>query len=110
MNTIVGRENSTILPMSFTQESFWLLDQLEPGSAVNTLLTIIDVSKSLIPEILESTLNQLVQRHAILRTTFQLHDGHLEQVIAPSLSIPLTVIDLRDLSQAQQTSQMQHLL
>ncbi|WP_257237119.1 condensation domain-containing protein, partial [Nostoc sp. 'Peltigera malacea cyanobiont' DB3992] len=43
---------------------------------------------------LEASLNVLLQRHAILRTTFALRAGQPVQVIAPSLVLPLLVLDL----------------
>ncbi|HYB01106.1 MAG TPA: hypothetical protein VED37_12890, partial [Ktedonobacteraceae bacterium] len=53
--------------MSFNQEELWLLDQLEPGSAINTMTTTVEVSRALLPDMLETSLDLLVERHAILR-------------------------------------------
>jgi Condensation domain len=44
--------------------------------------------------ILERSLNEIVRRHEILRTTFAVVDGRLVQIIAPTLHVPLTVDDL----------------
>src|SRR5207302_11395882 len=90
------KENVKISPMSFTQEGVWILDQLEPDSAINTVSATVHVSKSLTTNILEESLNMLVQRHEALRTTFSMKLG---QVIAPSLTIPLSVLDLREQSE-----------
>jgi hypothetical protein len=47
--------------------------------------------------VLERSINEIVRRHEILRTTFTAVDGRCVQVIAPELSIPLTFKDLRAL-------------
>src|SRR5262249_34125685 len=51
--------------------------------------------------VLEDSLNVLLQRHAILRTTFALHEGQPIQVIAPSLALPFSVLDLSGWSTAE---------
>src|SRR5581483_3972663 len=108
------REYSKVLPMSFTQEGFWFLDQLEVGSTVGTttniISTIVEVNKALSVDVLESSLEQLIQHHSILRTTFHFHEGHLIQAISPDKGIALVARDLRKLSQEQQSSQIQQLM
>src|ERR1700730_6929335 len=94
VHNTTARENIKILPMSLTQEGIWFLDQLEPGSPVNVISATVQVSKPLLIAELQASLNLLVQRHEILRTTFQMHEEQLVQVIAPSASIPLPNIDL----------------
>ncbi len=108
-HTMTARENTKILPMSFAQEGLWFLDQLEPGSSVNTLSATVEVNKPLLIAELRASLNLLVQRHEILRTAFQMHEEQLVQVIAPSMSIPLPLIDLRLLPEAAQHAEVQRL-
>ena len=67
--------NVKMSTMSFTQEGLWLLDQLEPGSAINTLTATVEVSSALLPSVLETSLNLLVERHEILRTTLRMQRG-----------------------------------
>ena len=98
-----------VFAASFSQEGLWFLDQLEPGSAINTLTATVEVSSALLPRVLETSLNLLVERHEILRTTLRMREGQLVQVIAPRLHIPLRVTDLRALSQAEQQEQAQRL-
>jgi Condensation domain len=50
-----------------------------------------------------------VQRYKALRTTFQMMEGQPAQVIAPTLTIPLPVIDLRDLPEAEREAEVQRL-
>src|SRR5262245_57905930 len=106
---IAGQEHVKLLPMSFAQEGLWFLDQLEPGSAVSSLPIAIRRRGLLDVEMLQESLNMLVQRHEALRTTFGMMEGQLVQAIAPSLTVPLSVRDLRELPQTEQKVQAQHL-
>ena len=98
-----------VFAAAFAQQHFWILNQLEPNSAINTLSATVHVNKPLSTSPLEESLNMLVQRHEALRTTFDMVEGQLVQVITPSMSIPLTVRDLRHLPEAEQKAQAQHL-
>ena len=84
------------LPLSFAQQRLWFLDQLEPGSALYNVPTGVRLNGNLNVAALEQSLNQVVQRHEALRTTFAAVDGRLVQVIAPNLVLALPVTDLRD--------------
>src|SRR2546429_6243914 len=99
-----------IFAASFAQQHSWFLDQLELGSALNTLSAIVHVSQPLSTQVLEASLNLLVQHHQILRTTFSMMEGQLVQVIAPSLTIPLAMRDLPELTETEQKIRAQHLV
>src|SRR5207248_683111 len=47
--------------------------------------------------VLERSINEVVRRHEILRTTLAVTDGQCVQIIAPQLSVPLPFEDLRAL-------------
>ena len=46
---------------------------------------------------MESSFNEIIRRHEILRTAFTIVEGQPVQVISPSLTIPLEIIDLQNL-------------
>ncbi|HLX57653.1 MAG TPA: condensation domain-containing protein, partial [Ktedonobacteraceae bacterium] len=102
------------LPLSFAQERLWFLDQWvhHPGDEQRSQRSAYNIYSNLHMEgtlhsrTLERSLNVIVQRHEVLRTTFVATDGYPEQVIAPSLQIPLPVVDLRGLPQAEQERTM----
>ncbi|HXX79340.1 MAG TPA: condensation domain-containing protein, partial [Ktedonobacteraceae bacterium] len=100
MSITISQDSTTLgnikmSTMSFNQEGLWLLDQMELGSAINAMTATVEVSGALAPAVLETSLDLLVERHAILRTTFHMQEGQLRQVIAPQLHIPLRVVDLQ---------------
>src|SRR6266571_374851 len=105
----LSRVDRRVFAAAFAQQHFWILNQLEPNSTINTLSATVHVSKPLSTSPLEGSLNMLVQRHEALRTTFDMVEGQLVKVIAPSMRIPLTVRDLRQLPEAEQKAQAQRL-
>jgi amino acid adenylation domain-containing protein len=71
------------LPLSFAQQRLWLLDRLEPGSPVYNLALAYRVRGPLEPAFLERALGEVVRRHEVLRTTFEVPAGSGE----PRLSV-----------------------
>ncbi len=89
-------------PLSFAQYRLWLIDQMHPGNAAYNMPSAYRLSGALHVSALERSLNEVVQRHESLRTTFQTVDGTPVQVVAATLSLPLLCVDLQGLSQAEQ--------
>ncbi|MBV9228074.1 MAG: non-ribosomal peptide synthetase, partial [Chloroflexi bacterium] len=94
---------------SFAQQHSWFLDQLEPGSALTTFSATVQVNQSLSVEVLERSLDLLVQRHGTLRTTFAMREGQLIQLITAHSLVTLAARDLRGLSEAEQQAQIRSL-
>ncbi|MGQ0825940.1 MAG: non-ribosomal peptide synthetase [Actinomycetota bacterium] len=98
--TAVGipkRQTEGPAELSFSQERLWLLDQLlGPGNAYNTIPLAARVHGSIVVDILERSIAELVQRHETLRTTFTTIDGQPRQVVAATMPVTVDVVDLRD--------------
>ena len=92
-----------VFPSSFAQRRLWFLDQLVPASAFYNVHSSVRYS-DIDPAVLHRTVNEVVRRHEILRTTFKTMDGEPFQVVAPELQIPLTVQDLRGRQQSERES------
>jgi amino acid adenylation domain-containing protein len=97
---IAPRQGATgQMPLSFAQQRLWFLDQLEPGSSFYNIFDTLSFNEPLNVRALEESLNEIVRRHEVLRTTFTIvDDGQPVQMIAPSLRLPLQVINLSHLS------------
>ncbi|MHC5778966.1 non-ribosomal peptide synthetase [Nostoc sp.] len=98
----MSSEEVFVFPASFAQQRLWFLDQLIPGNAIYNVPTVIRLTGSLKLAALEQTFNEIVRRHETLRTTFIVLDGQPLQAIAPSLTIPLSVLDLQELPADEQ--------
>lgn len=96
----VRREQRTSAPLSFTQQRFWFLDQLEPDLPLYHEWTAVRLRGPLNLAVLEQSINAIVRRHEALRTTFAVQDGEPVQIIAPVLTVPLPVINLQPLPAA----------
>ena len=97
------------LPLSFAQQRLWFIAQLEPDSAAYNLPDAVRLVGTLNIPALEQSLNEIVRRHEILRTNFTVIDGQPVQVIAPTLSLQLPVIDLQELPETQREAEVSRL-
>ncbi len=103
----VSREGN--LPLSFAQQRLWFLDQLEPGGFFYNIPSAIRLQGKLDLEAFEASLNDLVNRHESLRTTFASVEGIPVQVIAPELKMNLPVVDLEYLPENEREAETQRL-
>ena len=62
-------------PLSFAQERLWFLDMLHPGNAAYQFQSVLRFDGALDVAALEHSLNLLIERHEILRTSFPQTDG-----------------------------------
>lgn len=85
------------LPLSFSQQRLWFLDQLEGGGPAYNIPIALKLTGMLQVETLDNCLTEVVQRHEILRTTFPTAGGVPAQKIAGTRNAPLQVTDLRPL-------------
>jgi len=86
------------LPLSFAQERLWLLEQLHPGNPVHNLRAVYRLKGTVNVAGLDQSIQEIVRRHEILRTTFSVVNGQPVQVISPDVTIKLPVIELGHLS------------
>ena len=94
------------LPLSFAQQRLWFLDQLEPNSAAYNIPAAVRIAGNLSVAVLLQSLNAIVQRHEILRTTFTAIDGKPIAIIAPTLTLKLPVLDLQDIPETQRNAEV----
>ena len=93
------RTNKQIgIPLSFSQQRLWFLDQLEQGTATYNLSKIIRLKGKLEVSALQQTLQTVVERHEILRTRFVAENGQASQTIIPFLQAELSFTDLTNFS------------
>lgn len=90
-------------PVSFGQERLWFVEQLVEASerSAYNIIIALGLQGSLHIAALKKSLNELIRRHAVLRTTFRRTEtGYPVTVIAPQLTIELPVIDMQTDGQA----------
>src|SRR5262249_47713854 len=89
-------------PASIAQERFWKLQQALPDIPYFNVLHALRLTSTVDATILERSINEIVRRHEVLRTTFAVADGRCVQVIAPHLVVFLGFDDLRQLPPSEQ--------
>ncbi len=101
------------LPLSFAQQRLWFIDQLAGSNAIYNIPLAYCLTGVPQEHALQQAIDELVQRHEVLRTTFPSELGQPIQYIHPDLTVPLTVIDFQQLSntsEAEQAAQLHQLL
>ncbi len=87
------------LPLSYTQQRLWFLDQLEPGSSAYNIPAAVRLTGALDTEAFARSFHEIVRRHESLRATFVTVNGQPAQLIAPVRPVDLTVTDLGGLTE-----------
>lgn len=103
IKTIIGLQNqapplkpgsrNTDLPLSFSQERLWFLNQLKPDSSAHNIPLGLHLRGPLNIPALEQSLNEILRRHETLRTTVATVDGQPVQVIHPIPDFKLAILD-----------------
>ncbi|MGV0104215.1 non-ribosomal peptide synthetase [Nostoc sp. DSM 114160] len=104
----IGRDGD--LPLSFGQERLWFIDQLVPNHAFYNVPEAFRLRGVLNATILEQSLNEIINRHEVLRTTYSSLNGQPIQVIHSTFPIKLLVVNLQGLSPDEQESQVRQFI
>src|SRR5438046_2475312 len=85
-------------PLSFAQQRLWLLDRLLPQSSRYNIAHVLRLKGTLDVAALRAALNEVVRRHEILRTRFEVIEGQPAQIVDAQLGVELLVEDLNALA------------
>jgi amino acid adenylation domain-containing protein len=97
------------LPLSFSQERLWFLSQLEPDNLAYNLSGGVRFKGRLRPDILERSILEIVQRHEILRTTFNDEGGKPVQVVSPAPNLEFQHVDLEEWPEGDRAAEVRRL-
>ncbi|HKQ08158.1 MAG TPA: amino acid adenylation domain-containing protein [Blastocatellia bacterium] len=88
------------MPLSFAQQRLWFIHQLEPESAAYNIPMAVRLSGELQLAALEQSLGEIVRRHEVLRTRFELRQQQGVQVIEAEARVRLRLWELSQLPAA----------
>lgn len=91
------------LPLSFAQQRLWVLDQLEPDSALYNVPLVLSLTGVLDERALQRALDTLTARHEVLRTRFVCHDETPVQLIEETANSTIATHDLTGISEPERT-------
>ena len=92
-------------PVSFAQQRLWVLHQLDPASPAYNMPESIRLGGPLDLRALEESLNEIIRRHEVLRTTFRTTDEGPVQVVAPHQNVGMVRVDLTELPPNQREAE-----
>ncbi|MGH2506704.1 MAG: non-ribosomal peptide synthetase, partial [Ktedonobacteraceae bacterium] len=90
-------EDVFVLPASFAQQRLWFLEQWEPG--VYNIPFSVGLTGQLDIDATERAFQEIIRRHEALRTTFNMVESQLMQIVAPHMPFALNIIDLQMFSE-----------
>jgi hypothetical protein len=96
--SIPRRSDAGACPLSFAQERLWFTVQWANEQGVYNIPMVFRVRGALDFGALERSLNEIVRRHEVLRTSFAVTDEQPQQVVAAPAWFAIPVIDLRELA------------
>ncbi|MEH2073177.1 MAG: amino acid adenylation domain-containing protein [Nostoc sp.] len=99
-----------LLPVSFAQERVYFIQQLAPENSAYQFQATMRFTGQLNVPVLQQSLNEIVLRHEIFRTTYTAVNGRLFQVIHPHQPISFTVIDLQTFPESEREAEAQRLV
>ncbi|MEK6283643.1 MAG: amino acid adenylation domain-containing protein [Acidobacteriota bacterium] len=95
------------LPLSYAQQRLWFSAQLEANNPVYNISAAVRLTGHLNVAALEQTLNEIVRRHEVLRTTFPVVGQKPVQAIAPDMTTTLRLDDLSALPDEKREAEAQ---
>ena len=98
---LLPRKNLNNCPLSFAQQRLWFIDQMEPRSPLYNYPLAMRINGVLNVPALQGTLNAIVARHEILRTTFVEVSGDPVQRIAEVSPAAMSTIDISHLHKSE---------
>ena len=98
--TPYNRDSIKKIPLSFSQERLWFLDQLQ-GSTEYHIPTVLRLEGPLEVSILEQTLYEIVSRHEVLRSMLLSEDGIGYQEIISAENWSLEQLKIEDVSKLE---------
>lgn len=99
-----------LAPLAFSQQQFWVMDQITPDKTVYTIPLSFRIHGRLDVDALRQAINGIVARHESLRTTVALVDEVPMQRIAPELVLEMPLIDLTGFPAEERQAQVNYLV
>ncbi len=104
--SVVVAPRTEPLPLSYSQQRLWLVDQMLPDSSAYHMPSGRRLRGPLDIEALRGAFEDVIRRHEILRTSFPADDGLPRQQIYPAKAFALPIDDLSSLPEAGRATQL----
>ena len=107
--TFEGADQSLVLPaisalpsreklkLSYAQQRLWFIDKLEGGSPQYNMTGAFRLKGKLNRSAFEQTIQEIIERHEILRSRFEQEGDQVFQVVSEVYDVPLKEVDLSEI-------------
>ncbi len=102
-------ERASTYPLSYAQERLWLLQQMHPESVAYNVPRALRIRGPLNVESLGKSLNAIVERHAILRTSYSAIEGSPVQIIGEPANVDVQEINLSVFPAAERETELRRI-
>lgn len=106
----LDRNERSELPLSYAQQRLWFVQQLEPQNAAYNVILGLELQGALDREAVRNSLNEILRRHEVLRTSFPVRDGVPVQSIAAEVKLVVKEWDLRNFKEEAVKAEAQRLV
>jgi amino acid adenylation domain-containing protein len=100
------RTRNDKIPLSYSQQRIWFLEQLNPGTSAFNIPFTIPIDSEFDYPALHRSFNKVIERHEALRTRLLTIDGQPVQVIDEPWNIVIPVIDLSQVDGASRENEI----
>lgn len=101
--SIVDQQRTqTNIPLSIQQEQVWFLQKYAPKSNAYNAQTSLRIKGKINAIVLEKSVQEIFNRHELLRTTYKENNGKPQQLIHSSFNFSLNLADLRHFKDKEQ--------
>ncbi len=107
---IQPRSDASVFPMSYGQKGFWVLEQLNPGLAVNNIPAALRLKGPLNFSAFKKAFEFIIKRHQILRVRFDVQAGQPRQELRDFDNLELPVFDLTGFNKSEQEEKVAELI
>ncbi len=80
---LIAQPRPRRIPLSYAQQRMWFLNRLEPGSAAYSIPIVLRLSGQLDLGALRAAIEDVLNRHEVLRTVYPYAEGEPSQVVLP---------------------------
>ncbi|TQV77377.1 amino acid adenylation domain-containing protein [Aliikangiella marina] len=97
------------VPLSYSQQRLWFIDQLELGSVQYNITEGILFEENICLKRLTKALNTVVEHHDILKTVYSYRDGSPIQLLLPKVNLNIKKYDYSGLETLQKVNEVKRL-
>jgi amino acid adenylation domain-containing protein len=103
---MISQSNNQHFKLSSAQKRMWFMYELNRDDTSYNISLFARIDGNVKLDLLQKSFNKIIERHAMLRTTYSYLDDNVVQTINPAQSIPLVEIDWRAFTDVDQQAKL----